>query len=145
MEVDHLEEVLAIEETVFPSPWPRSAFIHEILYNPRATMVVAHLAEPEIYPGVVGYAGFWTVGGQVHITTLAVHPKFHRRGVGRKLLEHCLDTARHRGCYMATLEVRESNVAAQRLYADYGFVVTGRRRRYYRDGEDALIMTLENL
>ncbi|MDA2917807.1 ribosomal-protein-alanine N-acetyltransferase RimI, partial [Nitrospinae bacterium AH_259_B05_G02_I21] len=55
------------------------------------------------------------------------------------------DVARALGCTTASLEVRLSNEAAQQLYASYGFVVAGRRARYYQDGEDALIMTLERL
>ena len=47
---------------------------------------------------------------------------------------------------MATLEVRESNIAAQALYRDFGFDLVGRRPHYYIDNnEDALIMTLEDI
>jgi ribosomal-protein-alanine N-acetyltransferase len=140
-----LPEVLAIEKSVFPTPWPKSVFLHEMRYNRCATMVVAHLADRWIYPGVVGYAGFWSVAGEMHITTMAVDPHFQRRGISRQLIDHCFEMAHSLGCTEATLEVRASNVAAQRLYASYGFVLAGRRRRYYADGEDALIMTLKEL
>ncbi len=108
-------------------------------------MVVAFLVDRRRYPGVVGYAGFWTAADEMHVTTLAVHPHFQRGGIARQLMDHCFDEARGLGCVEATLEVRETNTAAQRLYSSYGFVVVGRRVRYYGDGEDALIMTLEKL
>ncbi len=140
-----LHEVQVIEEAVFPTPWPRSVFLHEIRYNRQATMVVARLVDRRRYPGVVGYAGFWTAADEMHVTTLAVHPRFQRGGIARQLMDHCFDEARALGCTEATLEVRETNTAAQRLYSSYGFAVEGRRARYYGDGEDALIMTLEKL
>ncbi len=140
-----LQEVLAIEEEVFPTPWHRSVFLHEMRYNRQATIVVAHLVDRRRYPGVVGYAGFWDVAGEMHVTTMAVDPSFQRRGIAHELMDHCMDVARALGCTTASLEVRLSNEAAQQLYASYGFVVAGRKARYYPDGEDALIMTLERL
>ncbi|MDV2496623.1 MAG: ribosomal protein S18-alanine N-acetyltransferase [bacterium] len=140
-----LQEVLAIEGEVFPTPWPRSMFLHEMRYNRQATIVVAHLVDRRQYSGVVGYAGFWDVAGEMHVTTLAVDPSFQRRGIAHELMDHCMDVARALGCTTASLEVRLSNEAAQQLYDSYGFVVAGRKARYYQDGEDALIMTLERL
>ena len=81
----------------------------------------------------------------MHVTTMAVDPSFQRRGIAHELMDHCMDVARALGCTTASLEVRISNEAAQQLYASYGFVVAGRKARYYPDGEDALIMTLERL
>jgi ribosomal-protein-alanine N-acetyltransferase len=140
-----LPEVMAIEKAVFPTPWPQSVFLYEMRYNRNAIMVVAHLADRRQYPGVVGYAGFWSAAGEMHITTLAVDPDFQRQGIARQLIDHCLEKARALGCTQGTLEVRESNAGAQRLYASYGFIAAGRRKRYYSDGEDAIIMNREEL
>jgi ribosomal-protein-alanine N-acetyltransferase len=91
---------------------------------------------------VVGYAGYWFVVDEAHISTIAVHPEWRGRGVGEHLLVHLLGQALDLGAVAATLEVRVSNTAAQNLYRKYGFEQVGRRRRYYRDnGEDALLMT----
>lgn len=145
MDWTDLPQVLAIERANFPTPWPETVFLHEMRYNRQATMLVAHLNDRRLYSGVVGYAGFWSVSGEMHITTLAVDTDFQRRGIARALLEHSMERARALGCREATLEVRESNIQAQRLYAGYGFLAAGRRKRYYPDGEDALIMTLKEL
>lgn len=145
MEWGDLPEVMAIEKAVFPNPWPKSVFLCEMRYNRHTTIVVAHLTDRRRYPGVVGYAAFWSVAGEMHITTLAVDPSFQRCGIARQLMDHCFEKARYLGCSQGTLEVRESNTAAQRLYESYGFSVAGRRKRYYGDGEDALIMNLEEL
>ncbi len=91
---------------------------------------------------VAGYAGLWAVCDEGHITTIAVEPPQRRRGVGELLLNGLIDLGFEMGVEVLTLEVRVSNIAAQRLYAKYGFEEAGRRIRYYTDnGEDALIMT----
>ncbi|MBV8913875.1 MAG: GNAT family N-acetyltransferase [Acetobacteraceae bacterium] len=74
------------------------------------------------------------------ILTLAVDPDQQRRGLGRRLLEQAMRTAGARGARCMLLEVAEANTAARALYAGTGFLEVGRRRRYYRDGSDALIL-----
>ena len=79
---------------------------------------------------------------EAHITTIAVRPTERGRGVGTALMLALLDAARDGGAAIATLDVRVSNIGAQRLYERLGFLPVGRRVRYYDDnGEDALIMT----
>jgi ribosomal protein S18 acetylase RimI-like enzyme len=63
--------------------------------------------------------------------------------VGQQLLTDLLEYARRQNALTATLEVRVSNQVAQRLYRKYRFEDVGRRPRYYRDGEDALLMTAQ--
>ena len=99
-----------------------------------------------IRPPILGYGGFWLMVGEAHISTIAVQPKWRRRGIGELLLVAMLDRAIELEADMATLEVRVSNVTAQNLYHKYGFRQVGLRRRYYRDSnEDALIMSTERL
>jgi ribosomal-protein-alanine N-acetyltransferase len=96
---------------------------------------------PDASP-VLGYGGFWLMHDEAHISTLAVRAGWRRLGLGELLLIALLDEARRLGAYRATLEVRVSNVAAQALYAKYGFEQVGRRKAYYSDNrEDALILT----
>lgn len=134
-----MDRVAGIEEEVYPIPWSKNAFINEILDNGFASYYVA-LADGE----VVGYAGIWTIVDEAHITTLAVSAGWQSRGVGSMLLEHLMARARAKGASRMTLEVRVSNVSAQKLYKKYGFVPCGLRPNYYSD-EDALIMWLDEL
>ncbi|MBI4789622.1 MAG: ribosomal protein S18-alanine N-acetyltransferase [Chloroflexi bacterium] len=91
---------------------------------------------------VLGYSGLWLMVDEAHISTLASHPQWRRRGIGELLLLAMMDGSAEIGANIVTLEVRASNVAAQALYRKYGFQVAGRRKGYYSDnGEDALIMT----
>ena len=89
---------------------------------------------------------FWSILEEAHITLLAVHPQYHRQGLGQALLCYLLKRASDNGLERATLEVRASNSAAIALYQKFGFKTAGRRRGYYQDnGEDALVLWLSDL
>lgn len=137
MTVEDLEAVLEIEELSFPIPWSRNSFLYELLENERAIYLIAK----NEFGRVIGYIGMWVIFDEGHITNLAVHPIYRRRGAGRALLLTLTDTARQHGVQHLTLEVRASNIAAQTLYEKIGFVRMGIRRKYYLDNnEDAYIM-----
>lgn len=139
MKMEHLGQVLEIEERSFPSPWSYQAFACEILQNPLAFYVVAVAGEK-----VVGYAGMWVVLDEAHITNVAVHPGWRKMGLGRALMQELIRRAARRGVARITLEVRPSNAAARRLYAALGFEEAGLRKNYYIDNnEDAIIMWKE--
>lgn len=88
----------------------------------------------------VGYCLSWLVVDELHLLNIAVKPLFRRRGFGAKLLEDLKSLVREEDASCALLEVRESNLPAQTLYTQRGFVLEGRRPRYYRNPvEDALL------
>lgn len=84
----------------------------------------------------------WLVLDELHITLVAVDPGQRRRGLGRRVLLALLARGRRLGADRATLEVSADNAAARALYGGCGFRTAGVRRRYYRDGSDALIQWL---
>ncbi len=138
MEDADIPAVQALDRLAFTVPWPPSAYAHELHHSPHSRLWVA-----EADGKVAGFAVLWLILDEAHIATLAVHPAFRRRGIGRKLLETMLTAAQANGARLATLEVRAGNFAAQALYRRHGFRVVGRRPKYYTDnGEDALIMTV---
>jgi ribosomal-protein-alanine N-acetyltransferase len=79
-------------------------------------------------------------GDDAEILTLAIAPARRRCGFGRALLAGALEEARRRGARAVFLEVSEANEAARALYTAAGFAEVGRRRAYYRDGTDALVL-----
>lgn len=89
---------------------------------------------------VIGLGCFWGIVDEAHITLLAIDSAYQRQGLGRWLLVNLLREACGRELRHATLEVRLSNAIAQRLYQQFGFQSLGRRKRYYPDDEDALIL-----
>ena len=95
---------------------------------------------------VFGFAGFWIMAGEAHITNVAVREKHRRQGMGELLLISLIDLATELDTRLVTLEVRASNTAAQSLYSKYGFIQVGVRRGYYTDDrEDAVLMSLEDI
>lgn len=140
MEIDHLRDVLEIEAEAFKNHWRAQTFFEE-LANERA-----HLYVLKEGLRVIGYGGFWLgFEEEAHITTLAVAADYRGRGAGEFLLERLLGAMKDFKVKKATLEVRASNQAAINLYQKFGFVSAGKRKSYYPDGEDALILWLREL
>ena len=95
---------------------------------------------------IMGFAGFWTMADEAHITTIATLKAFRQQGIGELLLQSIIDMANQRAARIVTLEVRVSNTAAQQLYTKYGFNQVGLRRGYYTDNrEDAVIMSTDHI
>ncbi len=139
MRLTDLEAVVTLDRLSFTLPWSERSFRYELTENPAAR---AWVAEKE--GQVVGMLLLWLIVDEVHIATLAVHPEHRQQGIARRLLLQVLRSAWEEGARQAFLEVRVSNLAAQHLYRQLGFEVSGRRARYYRDNnEDALLMTLK--
>ena len=136
-------EKMEIEPIAFGSHhWSRDSFINELL-NPAGFYFAARERETG---RLIGYSGFWLIGEEAHITTLAVHPEHRRKRVGEQLLINDIVKARQLQADWMTLEVRVSNESAQRLYSKYSFKSLGVRRNYYQDNsEDALVLWTERL
>lgn len=128
--------VTRIERASFTTVWPSDAFHNELSTNKLAHYFVGRYDDQ-----VVAYGGIWVILEDSHITTLAVDPEYRGRRFGEVLLLRLIDEAVERGAAWITLEVRESNVVAQRLYRKYGFTTVTMRSGYYSDdNESALIM-----
>jgi ribosomal protein S18 acetylase RimI-like enzyme len=84
----------------------------------------------------VGYAVTARAGDAVDLQRVAVLPALRRRGLARNLLAALVDGL----AAPVLLEVSELNSRAIALYRAEGFTEIGRRRRYYRDGTDAVVM-----
>ena len=90
---------------------------------------------------VVGAVGFCVVlEGETQVTQLCARPSARRRGLGARVLRAMIGLKPTNTC---VLEVRADNAGAIALYEKCGFVETGRRKRYYADGADAICMTRE--
>ncbi|MGQ9706009.1 MAG: ribosomal protein S18-alanine N-acetyltransferase [bacterium] len=135
MELAHLEDVVKIERSSFSDPWTYRMFVSE-LKSEHAIYFVALSDEK-----VIGYVGGWIVANEVHITNLAVDERHRGKGIANKLLERLFEVGIDRGCDIAYLEVRASNLPAQKLYNKLGFDVAYTRKGYYtKPTEDALVM-----
>jgi ribosomal-protein-alanine N-acetyltransferase len=140
MQSADLPRVVEIERACFGERWTLASFQNE-LSNTASTYFVATL-DGEI----IGYAGYWLILEESHVTTIGVDPRHQRKGYGELLMLDLIEHAARAGAKWITLEVRASNIAAQRMYEKFGFSSLGRRKGYYQDNnEDALIMWTENI
>ncbi len=130
-----IEAVTRIDRRCFPAPWLPDSYLTELSNRAACYIVARHGQE------IVGYGGVWVVMGEAHITTIAVDPDWQGHKIGERMLMALLEDAILRGASHATLEVRESNHIAQRLYCKYGFREASIRKKYYTDNdENAIVM-----
>ncbi|WGM46102.1 [Ribosomal protein S18]-alanine N-acetyltransferase [Brevundimonas sp. NIBR10] len=128
------DTLAAVHAEAFDHPWDEAA-------------IADLLGQAGVF-GIAATGGFIlcrVVLDEAEILTLAVRPDARRRGLARRLVEAGGAMARSAGAERLFLEVAEDNVAARGLYADAGFVETGRRRAYYETAQgrtDALILVL---
>ncbi|MCX5781233.1 MAG: ribosomal protein S18-alanine N-acetyltransferase [Elusimicrobia bacterium] len=132
----NLESVLEIEKLSFKNPWNKEMFEKEI------TLEISNFFVAEISEKIVGYGGFWKMGEEADIVNIAVHPDFRSKGLGKKILEFILESAKKDGIKKVFLEVRSQNTSAQSLYKSFGFKPVAVRPKYYSN-DDAVIMEIK--
>jgi [ribosomal protein S18]-alanine N-acetyltransferase len=139
MDPNDLERVSRIELASYDHPWSLGNFRDSLHAGYSAWVREADC-------GVIGYYVMMAAAGEAHLLNLTIAPAWRRHGLGRDLLQHCLERARDHHAENLYLEVRASNIAAIALYQSSGFIDLALRHAYYpaREGrEDALIMKRE--
>lgn len=137
MSAADIPAVEKMEAEAFYDAWSQNMLLNEI-NNELTTYLVMELEDK-----VIGYCGFWLVAGEAQITRVAVEEELRGQGFGTRLTAALINKAWELGAEAITLEVRESNLAAQRAYLTCGFASEGIRPNYYEDNhENAVIMWL---
>ena len=135
MERHHIDQIYAIEEQSFTTPWRYTFFLDE-LANPHSIGLVACN-----HGRVAGYLCCRHIVNEGHIGNIAVAEEFRRQGIACALFNRLVAIAKEREMIGLTLEVATGNLAAQKLYLKHGFIPEGLRKNYYTDtNEDAIIM-----
>jgi ribosomal-protein-alanine N-acetyltransferase len=137
--LEDLDEVMAIEEYSFPTPWRRSMYEHDLAMNSYSRFfVIKDAGTGEL----VAYVGTWFIVDEAHIGTIATKREYRGARLAEQLVAYTALHASNEGLGYIILEVRTGNTAAIRLYERMGFERVGLRRGYYTDtGEDAILMT----
>lgn len=126
---------MAVDRAAFRSPWTVGQFLEE-LRSPEGGLDVLRVNDR-----VVAYCCTRRLYDEMHILRLASLPEERRRGHARELLRRAVATAQEVGCAQVILEVGAANQSALALYRQMGFIELGRRRCYYEDGQDAVLMS----
>jgi ribosomal-protein-alanine N-acetyltransferase len=139
MRTSDLDEVTAIERSVYTHPWTRGNFVDSLNagYQCRSYRIGGEL---------VGYFVMIIAVGEAHLLNLSVSGTRQRQGVGSALLREAMQIARESSANHVFLEVRPSNEPALKLYSAFGFRRIGQRKGYYPAAvgrEDALVLTLD--
>ena len=139
---DDLETIVSIQrETPRAAQWTKADYA-SLADDPLGLILVAEL-DTTTPPTLVGFAVFHRVIAEAELRNMAVAPAHQRQGVGRELLAEGRRRLGEQGVRQIFLEVRASNIPAQRLYYSAGFTLRFRRRDYYGDPpEDALVLAL---
>lgn len=136
---DDLDNIIAIEEAVYPFPWTRGIF-----YDCLNIGYLCRLLE--LNGKIVAYAVMSVAVGEAHLLTIVVPDEEQGNGYGKKMLNEMITHAAADNATTMYLEVRTLNKTAIQLYHNRGFNELGIRKGYYpaeKGREDALILALD--
>jgi ribosomal-protein-alanine N-acetyltransferase len=147
LSIADLEAIVLLDRLAFVNQqWTTEAYRRELsCENSHFCGLWGDISWSRETEGLLGFGCYWSIFEEAHVVLMATHPQFRRRGIASRILQELLREASDNNLSRATLEVRESNRVAINLYASFGFAMAGRRKRYYPDDEDALILTLGDL
>ena len=130
--LQYLDDVADIERICFGNPWSKQDLKNQLELDTSHFLVAVEDGR------AVGYMGLQIFSGEGYVTNVAVLPQYRQRGIAKALIDKALQNDM---CFI-TLEVRESNTPAIRLYEKAGFKNVGTRPNFYTDPvENAIIMT----
>lgn len=143
MESDDIQAIMEVENSSFPLPYTAQVWEKEKCNSLSRTIVVVDEKREGIQE-LRGYLNFWIILDEAEIHRIAVKNEYRRSGVAAMLLQEMFNMLNDMNIVSVHLEVRQSNHGAINLYDKFGFVLKGRRQRYYEEtGEDALILEAE--
>ena len=151
MAAHDIPAVVNVDRQVFVDPWPETAYVQELYFNPNAHYFILTLIDPaqtKVWlhrrkmreARVIGFVGMRVEGDEGHISTLALRSEWRGNRLGEMLFLAAMVQAMDDGAWSVALEVRVSNQIAINLYTKYGFSAASQLRRYYANGEDAYLM-----
>ncbi|KRM89300.1 ribosomal-protein-alanine N-acetyltransferase [Liquorilactobacillus vini DSM 20605] len=138
--VPDIPEMLALRQQVAPAEiaWNFSVFEAEVKNTQQKLYLLLRFQDRLV--AFIG-AEFYLHKAEIHVTNLAVAKEFQRQGLATNLLASLEELGRQNNYRTISLEVRKSNLIAQRLYIKFGFLVIGTLKSYYQSNqEDAVVM-----
>ena len=133
MTYNDIASVADVDRAAFSDAWKDDSFADELKKD------YSHYFVAETDGEIMGYAGIWCIYETSELIRIATSPNHQKKGVAKELMQAILECAKNCGCERMMLEVRKSNIPAQKLYMKFGFNEISIRKGYY-NGEDAVIM-----
>lgn len=139
MEESDLDIIMYLENTCFIAPWGLKELLYEVNDNPVSNLWVI---ESSMH-GVAGFVNYWITFDSATICQICVNPVFRNRGLGSQMMNEVIKDCRANKVRNITLEVREHNDAAIKLYEKFGFKKVLIKESYYTNGDNAVYMIKE--
>ncbi len=137
MSPSDLESVLEIQNELAFQNWTIKQLESECS-SPLSISLVLIINEQ-----VLGYLFIQVIGDEAELLSIAIKSDYSRRGAGSFLWQEGLSALKEKNVRTVFLEVRENNITAQQFYKKHGFICCGLRKRYYSDGENALLFRFD--
>lgn len=135
MTIEDIKEVVALEELVFGH-----TLGYDMIYNEVTTHDFAHYFVDEVNGEIIGYAGLWINDDIGQIVNFLVKPAYQQKGLGKAWMHFVMGYFKSHQVHIISLEVRETNEKAIRLYESFGFKKSYKRLKYYDNQIDAHVL-----
>lgn len=129
----HAQELADLDKLCNPSAWTVSHF-QAALTQTHNTILCVYQQQK-----IIAFIVWQKILDEIELHLIATAPHMRRLGIASHLLQKLIQTAQNQNVTRIFLEVRSSNIAAQKLYQQHQFQCIGQRKNYYSNGEDALI------
>ena len=133
----HLDEIANIEKKTFESPWLLEDFKSYLKKNLLSMSYIYKKGNK-----IAGYLMCQNIIDEVHIHNIAVDENYQNQSIGKEMIKYLIKESKRKKINKLCLEVDSSNIFALKLYARFGFYKVGKRKDYYENGNDAILMDL---
>ena len=133
----HLNSCIDLDQKALKGLWTKSQWENE-LTDPKRICIGAIDIETK---KLLGLCSSWLIIDELQITSLAVHPRHQRKGLGRFLISYLIKRSNSLLIQHIHLEVKDTNEPAKAFYKSMGFKIVGNRCNFYKDGSDAILLT----
>ena len=137
MTLPDLEEIKDILQTDFDDFWNFQIFKEELANNNSNYLVLRYDNE------IVCFGGIKIILDEANVMDIVTKKDKRKHGFARLILNELIEISKEKNCNTITLEVDENNLPAIHLYELFNFKEVGRRKKYYRNGNTAILMTLQ--
>jgi ribosomal-protein-alanine N-acetyltransferase len=134
--INDLPQIIELENSTDQEPWSVSNFEGE--FSRSFSLSFGLFQDLKL----LAFCFAWNLPPESHLLKLAVHPQYQGKGLALNLMKILISFSHKTGSAIILLEVRFNNNRAIRLYRGLGFNISGRRIKYYTNGEDAFLMDL---
>ena len=133
----HLNACIDLDKKSLKGLWTKSQWEVELSDPKRICLGIIESETKKL----LGFCCSWLVVDELYITSIAVHPRHQRKGLGKFLLSDLIKRSRSLRTNHIHLEVKHTNEPAKAFYKSMGFKIIGNRSNFYKDGSDAIIFT----